>query len=91
MINIFNFYNEIASYHVAQNIINKIVDKTILLIEQPYIGQIEESLVDMEFEYRYLIESNYKIIYRIETSIVIISSVFDCRQNPDKLKDIIKN
>ena len=91
MINIFNFYNEKASYHVAQNIINKIVDKTILLIEQPYIGQIEESLEDMDFEYRYLIEGNYKIIYRIETRIVIISSVFDCRQNPDKLKDIIKN
>jgi len=37
--------------------------------------------------YRYLVEGNYKIIYRIKDESIVVDSVFDCRQNPVKMKN----
>ena len=71
----------------AKNIVNRIVDKTILLESHPEIGQIEELLIGRREEYRSLIEGNYKIIYWIDGSYVRIATVFDCRQNPKKIKN----
>jgi hypothetical protein len=42
----------------------------------------------MPEDFRYLVESNYKIIYWKEDEIITIASVFDCRQNPEKIKKI---
>jgi hypothetical protein len=42
----------------------------------------------MPEDFRYLVESNYKIIYWKEDEIITIASVFDCRQNPEKSKKI---
>lgn len=52
------------------------------------MGQIEEVLKDDEREFRYLVYTNYKIVYYINlnTNKVIIANVFDTRQNPEKLK-----
>jgi plasmid stabilization system protein ParE len=55
------------------------------------IGQVEELLQDSEFEYRYLVEDVYKIIYRLVESRVEIVKIFDVRQNPEKLKQDIVN
>jgi toxin ParE1/3/4 len=85
---IFDFYKNKSGILIANKIINGIVDKTILLENLPRIGQIEELLGNKKNEYRYLIEGNYKIIYWIEESLVKIATVFDCRQNPIKLKKI---
>jgi len=32
--------------------------------------------------------SNYKVIYWIEEHLIKISAVFNCRQNPKKMKEI---
>ncbi len=37
--NIFNFYRSKAGFHVAQKLINGIVDTTIGLDKNPFIGQ----------------------------------------------------
>jgi len=71
---------------VADKISNAIVDKTLLLEQTPRIGQKEELLASMNKEIRYLIEGNYKIVYWIDENLVSIATVFDCRQNPKKLK-----
>jgi hypothetical protein len=34
------------------------------------------------------VESNYKITYWQEDKIITIASVFDSRQNPEKMKEI---
>jgi len=89
--NIFHYYKDIANEKVAQRIINKILDKTFLLELQPYSGQIEDLLAKRKFEFRYLVEGNYKIIYRIDEPNVYITTVFDCRQNPVKMQEFLKN
>jgi toxin ParE1/3/4 len=75
-----------ASKRVADKISNAIVDKTILLEQTPHAGQKEDLLMHLNKEMRYLVEGNYKIVYWIDENIVSIATVFDCRQNPKKLK-----
>jgi plasmid stabilization system protein ParE len=82
---IFEYYSYKASPDVARKIIKGIVEKSILLESNPLIGVKEPLLVDRPFEYRFIVENNYKIIYRFNDNIARIVSVFDCRQNPQKL------
>ncbi len=85
---IFDYYSYKANSTVARKIIKKIVKKSILLESNPLIGLKEPLLVDRPFEYRFILEANYKIIYRFNDDIARIVSVFDCRQNPKKLDRI---
>ncbi len=85
---IFDYYSFKASPNVARKIIKGIVKKSILLESNPLIGVKEPLLVDRPFEYRFIVETNYKIIYRFNDNIARIVSVFDCRQNPQKLDRI---
>ena len=85
---IFNYYKTKASHKVAKKIVTKIIDKTLSLKSYQHSGQIEELLLNRSNKYRYLVESNYKIIYWIDENYVKIASVFDCRQNPEKMKNL---
>ncbi|RPH30767.1 MAG: type II toxin-antitoxin system RelE/ParE family toxin [Bacteroidales bacterium] len=73
---------------VAKKIIKGIVKKSILLESNPLIGVKEPLLVERQFEYRFIVENNYKIIYRFNDNIARIISVFDCKQNPQKIEKI---
>jgi len=55
----------------------------------PQIGPKEPLLGDYEFEYRFLVKKNYKIIYRLDNNIVRVISVFDTRQNPSKIRNFL--
>jgi hypothetical protein len=59
-----------------------------ILESNPFSGPKEELLIDYPEEFRYLVESNYKIIYWKKDNLITIASVFDCRQNPDKIKKL---
>ena len=85
---IFYFYNENVSIKVARKITKKIVNRTIQLEKNPNSGQTESLLAKRKFNYRYFVEGNYKIIYWVEENHAKIASVFDCRQNPEKMKAI---
>jgi toxin ParE1/3/4 len=85
---IFDYYNFKASTTVAKKIIKGIVNKSLLLESSPLIGVKESLLTDRPFEYRFIVENNYKIIYRYNDNIAKIVSVFDCRQNPQKIEKI---
>ncbi|HOB85964.1 MAG TPA: type II toxin-antitoxin system RelE/ParE family toxin [Bacteroidales bacterium] len=85
---IFDYYSIRASIAVAKKIIKGIVNRSILLESNPLLGVKEPLLVNRPFECRFIIESNYKIVYRFSENIVRIVSVFDCRQNPQKVKKI---
>ncbi|PIV60683.1 MAG: type II toxin-antitoxin system RelE/ParE family toxin [Bacteroidetes bacterium CG02_land_8_20_14_3_00_31_25] len=84
--NIYEYYYSKASKKVADKITNSIVDKTIMLEITPRMGQKEELLAHFKQEIRYLVQGNYKIVYLIKENIVSIATVFDCRQDPIKLK-----
>ena len=88
LFDIFEYYKHKAGRRIAQKIVYGIVDESILLEKNPYLGQFEELLEDRFEEYRYLVYENYKIIYWIDNknNMVVIAHVFDTRQNPIKLK-----
>ncbi len=85
---IYNYYESKAGTRIARKLIAGIIDKTIVLDNNPHIGQKEKLLSDRPQNFRYLVFKNYKIIYWInqnKTRIDIVN-VFDSRQNPLKMR-----
>ena len=85
---IFDYYSVEANIKIARKIIYKIIDRVSILENNPLAGAKEELLSDYPEDFRYLVESNYKIIYWKKENLITIASVFDCRQNPEKIKNI---
>lgn len=85
---IFDYYKAKASSDIARNLVKSIIQKTQILESNPFLGVKEPLLSERSFEYRYLVEKNYKIIYRFNDNIIRINTVFDCRQNPAKLGEL---
>ncbi|MEZ5037747.1 MAG: type II toxin-antitoxin system RelE/ParE family toxin [Chitinophagales bacterium] len=83
---IYSFISINNSVIIAQKEINKILERIELLATHPFIGNLEPNLLFLNKEHRFIVVSNYKIIYKILDSIIYI---FDCRQSPDKV--IIRN
>ena len=82
-----NIYKFLSEYSIqsARNIVKKILNKPKeLKIGFVYAGAIDE----INSNYRRLIVGNYKILYTVQENIIYIHAIFDCRQNPDKLKNI---
>jgi plasmid stabilization system protein ParE len=84
---IFNYYKQKADSKTARKIISGIVSHTINLNKNPDIGQIEEFLKEQDKNFRYLIYTNYKIIYWVNNNKqrLEIAAIYDTRQNPIKL------
>jgi plasmid stabilization system protein ParE len=83
---IFDNYALTANPRIARKIINRIVDRVSVLESNPLAGPKEELLSDYPEKFRFLVESNYKIIYWKKENLITIASVFDCRQNPEKIR-----
>ena len=82
---IFDYYSLEVNPKIARKIINKIIDKVSILGSNPLAGPKEELLSGYSENFRYLVETNYKIIYWKTENLITIASVFDCRQNPKKI------
>ena len=70
-----NFYLRIKSYEP-------------LLATNPYMGEIEKTLKERQFEYRsFVVHPHFKLIYYVneKKQCVVITYLFDTRQDPDKL------
>lgn len=65
---------------------DRILDKADTLLLQPNQGQKEPYLEHLELDYRRIIESHYKIIYRVIGESIYITDIFDSRQDPEKMK-----
>ncbi len=85
---LFNYYSLQAGPRIAKKIVNSIINKVSVLERNPLAGQKEELLNEYPEEFRYLVENNFKIIYWRKESLITIASVFDCRQNPVKIKKL---
>lgn len=74
-----------VSLKIANQIVKQIIEETNILLKFPEVGVSEELLEDKNF--KYLISTNYKIIYRINynKNRIEIIDVFDTRQNPTKI------
>ncbi len=74
------------SVSFAEQVAYKILFRVNQLHSFPKSGQVEPVLKNMKQEYRYLIESHSKIIYKQENTQIFIERIIDTRQNPVKLK-----
>jgi len=85
---IFEYYNFNAGVKIAQKLVEGIINESLKLSKNPFIGQKEELLSDRVQEYRYLVYKNHKIIYWIDKikKMILVSHIFDTRQNPIKMK-----
>jgi toxin ParE1/3/4 len=85
---IFDYFSIEASPRIARKIVSKIIKRVSILETSPLAGPKEELLSNYPEDYRYLVEGNYKIIYWKKENLITIASVFDCRQNPTKIKKL---
>ncbi|AXG71124.1 ParE toxin of type II toxin-antitoxin system, parDE [Kordia sp. SMS9] len=84
---IFDYFSNKVSNETAHKIRKQILNSTNQLINNPKSGQLEFNLQKLKQNHRYVVSGNYKIIYRIYAHQIIISDVFDTRQNPTKMND----
>ena len=84
---IFDYYVIKANRKVAHKIRKQILDSTKQLIKNPDSGQLEFYLERINLNHRYILIKNYKIIYRTIDNQIVISDIFDVRQNPIKMND----
>lgn len=86
--NIFDYHKNKVSQKIAKQITKEIVDKASSLSKFPEKGVEEMLLIDKPQNFRYIISTNYKIIYWINSNLnrIEIVDVFDTRQNPKKIK-----
>ncbi|GMT44231.1 MAG: plasmid stabilization protein [bacterium] len=86
---LYDYLADISS-KIAERQVDRIIQKVdILKVGFVNIGQMEPLLQDRPFEYRYLVQDNYKIIYCIREDKIVVSAVFDTRQYPGALKEKI--
>jgi plasmid stabilization system protein ParE len=83
--NIYVYYKEAAGENTADRIKRAIFLATKQLARYPESGQIEENLKILGEDHRYLIKGNHKIIYKPVKEGVLITDVFDTRQDPKKM------
>lgn len=85
---IFDYHKEKVSLKIAKQISTQIVKKAESLSSFPEIGVIEELLNDIPQNFKYIVSTNYKIIYWINNNKnrIEVVDVFDTRQNPIKME-----
>jgi len=88
---IFQYHKKVAGKNTAQKLKDKIFHSTIQLIKYPNSGQNEESLVELNEGHRYLVSVNYKIVYKKVKEGILITDIFDTRQDPIKINDPKRN
>lgn len=84
---IYKYNKENVSITIACKIRDNILVVTSQLEKHSPIRQIEELLKQMDGGHRYIVNDNYKIIYKIQNDKLYITDVFDTRQDPDKIKE----
>lgn len=85
---IHEFYCLIANKKVANMLIKKLIACPEVLIDHPEMGILETHHVAIGREFRFLIEGNFKIVYKVfqKEDKILIATVFDTRRDPNKFK-----
>jgi plasmid stabilization system protein ParE len=85
---IFQYHKSKSNLKTAKNTLEDISKQVLILEKFPFIGQKEELLAESKQNFRYFLHANHKIIYYIdlEINLVEIVDIFDCHQEPLKIK-----
>ena len=83
--NIYSYYRVEASLKVAKRIRSDVFKAVRQLEHHPQSGQIEETLKELGEDHRYLVVGNHKVVYKQIPEGILITDVFDTRQDPEKI------
>jgi plasmid stabilization system protein ParE len=83
----FGFFPPEVPAEKINEVRDKILAKADKLLENPHLGQQEEYLEHFGQSHRRVIEGHYKIIYKVEGEMIVITDIFDSRQDPSKMKE----
>lgn len=72
--------------NIAVHLVNKILDRAETLSNLSNRGRIVDELRSLNQEHRYIIEDNFKIIYRQDKNLVIVTDIFNMSKNPENIK-----
>jgi toxin ParE1/3/4 len=82
---IYQYYLHKVNQKIAKQEQTKIVQRIKILKDFPLIGQVEDNEKFQGAGFRYLVQGNFKILYKIEEDDIVILSVFHTMQHPDKM------
>lgn len=84
---LYTYYRE-KSETVAADIHNSILDDVALLANFPVMAPLEPMLKEMSKTYRSLVVAKglFKVIYFAENKCVFTTHIWNCKQNPERLK-----
>ena len=77
------------SKSTAKNFAREIISSTLILKKFPELGTPQEVHPTRSIDYRYILSGHYKLIYFKSNSFIVIATIFDTRQNPEKLNIIL--
>ena len=88
---IYEFYAE-KNLQVAAKLYNSIIDETEILKTYPYIASVEHIFEDFTETIRSLVicKGKFKVIYQVENNMIYVFHLWDCRQEPEKLRSYFK-
>jgi len=82
-----DYHDDIDNPKKGRRITRQILDRAKELEAFPELGPEEENLLGLEKGHRSLLVGTlYKIIYLITAQFIIITDIFDTRQDVDKMK-----
>jgi plasmid stabilization system protein ParE len=84
------FYRRTAGEKIATKITDRIQGYADALGRMPYSGHIELILEDMPGQHRSVVVKRlHTIVYRIVDDVVYVIAVFNCRQDPARLRETV--
>ena len=78
-----------SSKSTTKNFAKEIISSTLILKKFPELGTPQEVYPTRNVNYRYILSGHYKLIYFTSNSFIVIATIFDTRQNPEKLNIIL--
>lgn len=86
---ILELYQFQSSKSKAKNLVKEIISSSLILKKFPELGTLQQVYPTRSNVYRYILSGHHKLIYFISYQSIVIATVFDTRQNPEKLNILL--
>lgn len=85
---LFDYYLLNASPQTAVRMHNEVVKEAEKLLVFPNLGKVDPQFSNMKYTVRSLVilSGLYRILYFIDQDELVIARIWNCRQNPNRLK-----
>ncbi len=82
----FLFLAEAFSEDHAERVLTKVDEALQYLMGHPGAGQFEDQLIGFEPRHRRWVVDHYKIVYQLFEDHIVVTDIFDSRQDSKKVK-----